>query len=240
MAFPSPTRSFTPTRTLSVLLALGVAVSLAACDSGTVETKPTATAEAPEPSATAETPTAQRPALTELVLTTEGLGDLVFGQQPPAGDPASELVSFDADACAGTGAAEDGLWVTNYPNVDEGFGPEPPFAVQVDEKGLRRIDVNSAHIITADGLGVGSSIDAVLGTYPGGPDEVLTQSDISEVYVFMGEKGKLLFEVAKEDSTGYWDAATVGTVVFLSAVSIDTPAFAKAASDNVIGVCNLS
>ena len=226
-----------PKRALALVLALGVAASLAACAPEKEEAAPSATPTV-EPTETAAPPTAQRPRLAELVLTTEGLGDLQFGAAPPTEDPATALASYDDDACVGTGTTYPGLWTANYPDIDEGDGPRAPFAIQVTDDLITRIDVNTSGIITEDGLGIGSSLDAVLGTYPGGPDEVINSSDVSEVYVFTGTAGKLLFEVAKGDMAGYWEDDVVGTVVYLSAVSIDTAAFAKAGTDNTIGVCN--
>lgn len=233
-------------RHLSALLVLGIgAFALTACT-------PEAPAPAPSSSETAEpspspsaTETATRPAITQLVLTTEGLGtggpgDLVFGAAPPATSPGADLVIYDDDACADTGLPDPGLWLSTYPEVDEGFGPLRPFSIGVTGDLLTRIDIHSESIITDEGLALGSSLDAVLGTYPGGPDEVYNHADVSDVYVFMGEKGKLMFEVAVDRIPGYWSADQLDTVVFLSAVSIDTPAYGVAASDNIVGVCNVA
>lgn len=236
----------TRTSRLSTLVVLGVAtLALSACTPDAPAPAPSVSASAepsPSPSAT-EAPS--RPALTDLVLTTEGLGsggpgDLVFGAAPSVDTPTSDLVVYDADACAGSGLPDPALWLANYPSVDEGFGPQAPFAVGVEGGLVSRIDVYSATIITDEGLAVGSSLDAVLGIYTGGPDEVVNHADVTDVYVFLGEKGKLMFEVAVDRIPGYWGAEQLNTVVFLSAVSIDTPAYGVAASDNVIGVCNLS
>lgn len=231
-------------RQLSILIALGVAaLSLTACtpETPTPSSSPSDTAE-PTPSASAEE-TGTRPSLTDLVLTTEGLGsgapgDLEFGSAPPVSDPSTDLVTLDPDAC--TELPDPALWLANYPETDDGFGPQRPFAIAVKDNKLTRIDIHDVNIITDEGLAIGSSLDAVLGTYPGGPDEVYNHADVSDVYVFMGTKGKLMFEVAVDRIPGYWDATALNTVVFLSAVSIDTPTYGVAASDNGIGSCNIA
>ena len=235
-------------RHLIALVALGVAaLALSGCTPDTPKPAPSASASgepSPSPSASA-VETGTRPNVTQLVLTTEGLGsgepgDLVFGAAPPADDPSTDLVIYDADACAGTEAPTPDLWLANYPELDEGFGPQRPFSIAVKDGLLTRIDINTENIITDEGLVLGSSLDAVLGTYPGGPDEVVNHADVSDVYVFMGEKGKLMFEIAVDRIPGYWAADQLNTVVFLSAVSIDTPAYGVAASDNVVGTCSVA
>jgi len=238
--------SLNRTRQFSALLVLGIgAFALSACTPAAPGPAPSSLPSA-EPSPSSSAPAAgSRPPLTDLVLTTEGLGsggpgDLVFGATPPTTNPATDLVTFDPDACAGTGVPDPSLWLANYPQADEGFGPEAPFAIAAKNNLLTRIDINSTHIITDEGLALGSSLDAVLGTYPGGPDEVVNHADVSDVYVFMGEKGKLMFEIAVDRLPDYWEADAINTVVFLSAVSIDTPAYGVAATDNTVGVCNVA
>ena len=234
-------------RHLSALVLLGAAAfALTACASEEPAPAPSAseTAEpSPSPSATVET--GSRPSVTDLVLTTEGLGsgdqeDLVLGATPNADSPATNLAIYDPDACADTGLPDPGLWLANYPEADEGDGPRRPFSLGLTGDLLTRIDINTENIITDEGLALGSSLDAVLGTYPGGPDEVYNHADVSDVYVFMGTKGKLMFEIAVDRIPGYWEADQLDTVVFLSAVSIDTPAYGVAASDNTVGVCNVA
>ena len=231
----------TLSRPLSVLAVLGIAaVVLSGCASETPALQPvdqqTAT---PTPTPTTA-PRDLKPSIEDLVLSTEGLGELHFGEAPPEKNPTTDLVTHSPDACVGTGAPTPDLWIANYPETDEGFGPQAPFAISVKDNVLARIDVNTSDIITDQGLALGSSLDAVLGTYPGGPDEVINHADVSDVYVFLGTTGKLMFEVAVDRIPGYWDAAALDTVVHLSAITIDDPAFGVAATDNTIGICNNS
>jgi len=231
----------TPSRPLSVVLALGIAaLVLSGCATDTPELVPVETPSVtPEPTTTTP-PVGSKPVAADLVLTTEGLGELHLGEAPPTSNPSTDLVTYSPDACAGTGSPTADLWIANFPEVDEGFGPQAPFAIQVTGDVLTRVDVNSSEIITDQGLSLGSSLDAVLGTYPGGPDEVVNHADVSDVYVFLGTTGKLMFEVAVDRIPGYWDAAALNTVVHLSSISIDLPAYGVAATDNTIGICNVA
>lgn len=235
------------TRHLTALVVLGVAAfALTACTADAPAPVPSASVTSePSPSPSAEAETGSPPRITDLVLTTEGIGtgdenDLVFGATPSTSSPATDLVIVDPDACADTDLPDPSLWLANYPESDDGLGPQRPFSVGVKDDLLTRIDINSENIITDEGLALGSSLDAVLGTYPGGPDEVYNHADVSDVYIFMGEKGKLMFEVAVDRIPGYWAADQLDTVVFLRAVSIDTPAFGVAATDNIVGICNVA
>ena len=196
------------------------------------ETSPTPTATetvAPDPS---------KPAVGDLTLSTEGLGELQFGSTPPSDNPAVNLLTFDDDACAAEGLP--GIWKATYPDIDEGYGPVAPFAAQVKDNGITRIDVNTAQIFTDTGIHIGSSLDEVLGVYSGGPDQVLNHADVSDVYVIKGTKGQLQFEVAVDRIPDYWDSSVIDTVVFLSAIDITSEPFGVAATDNAIGVCNVS
>jgi hypothetical protein len=190
------------------------------------------------PSATASsTPDPAKPEIGELTLTTEGMGELQFGSPPPSDNPAVNLVTFHSDACAAQGLP--GIWTANYPDINEGSAPQAPFAVQVTDDAVTRIDVNSTDIYTDTGIHIGSSLDEVLGVYSGGPDAVINHADVSDVYVIKGTKGQLQFEVAVDRIPGYWATAALDTVVYLSAIDIDSDPFGVAATDNTIGVCNI-
>ena len=194
------------------------------------ETSPTPTAtetSAPDPT---------KPKLGDLTLSTEGLGELQFGSTPPSNNPAVNLLTFDDDACEAEGLP--GIWKATYPDFDEGFGPMAPYAVQVKDDGVTRIDVNTAQIFTDTGIHIGSSLDEVLGVYSGGPDEVINHADVSDVYVIKGTKGQLQFEVAVDRIPDYWDPSVIDTVVFLSAIDITSEPFGVAATDNAIGTCS--
>lgn len=189
----------------------------------------------PTPTATETTPPdASKPALGDLVLTTEGLDSLAIGAAPATG--ADALVAFDSEACAAEGLP--GLWLPTYPDIDEGYGPQAPFAIALTGSSVTRIDITTEQIYTDLGIHLGSSLDEVLGVYPGGPDQVVNHADVSDVYVIKGTKGQLQFEVAVDRFPDYWEADVINTVVFLSVISIDQEPYGVAASDNSVGVCS--
>jgi len=211
---------------------------LAGCDSTAGDGPSSAPTETPVETETATAPDPSKPLLEELILSTEGLGELKIGLQPPTDNPAVNLVAFNASACEAEGLP--GIWQSTYPNIDEGFGPQAPFAITTTGEVVDRIDVNSSEIYTDTGIHVGSSLDEVLGVYSGGPDQVVNHADVSDVYVIKGTNGQLQFEVAVDRIPDYWDASAIDTVVFLSAISINAEPFGVAATDNAIGVCNVS
>jgi hypothetical protein len=218
-----------------IALAAVAAFALTGCDPDSGKPLPSGSATGPVESST-PSPTPALPELGSLVLTTEGLGELAIGSTPPSDNPDTNLVSFDASACPA--APEPGLWTANYPDIDEGFGPQAPFAIAVSpEEALTRIDIHSSEIYTDLGLHLGSSLDEVLGVYPGGPDAVINHADVSDVYVFKGTKGQLQFEVAVDRVPDYWDPSAIDTVVFMDAIDISLEPFGVAATDNVVGVC---
>jgi hypothetical protein len=223
-------------RGLSVIALVATAgLLLAGCDQQNAAPPVETESATPTPTETVA-PDPAKPLLEELTLTTEGLGELQFGSTPPADNPAVNLVQFDADACEAEGLP--GLWKSTYPDIDEGYGPLAPFAVQVDGDALTRIDLNTAQIFTDTGIHIGSSIHEVLGVYSGGPDQVVNHADVSDVYVIKGTKGQLQFEIAVDRIPDYWDPSVIDTVVFLSAIDITTEPYGVAATDNAIGVCN--
>ena len=233
----------TPTRRTSLVVIIAAAsLLLAGCTPGG-KAVPSHSATEPSPTPTVSGPPSdERPPLSALVLTTEGLGTLKLGQTPLSTTDGVDMASFKADACAAQGLP--GIWLSNYPDVDSGDGPIAPFAIDTADHSatgvLNRIDVNTPDIATDTGIALGSSLDAVLGVYPGGPDVVVNHADVSDVYVFKGVKGQLQFEVAVDRIPDYWAPAALNTVVFMSAIGIDVEPYGVAASDNTIGVCNNS
>ena len=226
-------------RGLSVLAVVAVsAVLLTGCDQFD-ETGPTAApSESPTATETAEAPDPSKPKLEDLTLSTEGLGELKIGLTPPSDNPAVNLVTFDANACKAEGLP--GIWTATYPDIDEGYGSLAPFAISTNGDAVNRIDVNTTQIFTDTGIHIGSSLDEVLGVYSGGPDQVVNHADVSDVYVIKGTNGQLQFEVAVDRIPDYWDASVIDTVVFLSVIDINAEPFGVAATDNTIGLCNVS
>ena len=226
-------------RGLSVVAIVGIsALLLTGCDQGGDTGPAAAPSESPTPTETAAAPDPSKPLLEDLTLTTEGLGELKIGLTPPSDNPKVNLAVYDENACKAEGLP--GIRKATYPDIDEGFGPLAPFAIQTNGDALRRIDINTAKIFTDTGIHIGSSLDEVLGVYSGGPDQVVNHADVSDVYVIKGTNGQLQFEVAVDRIPDYWDDAVLNTVVFLSAIDINAEPFGVAATDNTIGVCNVS
>jgi hypothetical protein len=226
-----------PAAIAAVILAFG----LTACDPVPPAPTPSATVEV-TPTPTQE-PVAEQADLSELVLSTEGLGDggpadIMIGQAPVSTGAVTDLLTYSADECAAETPKNPGLWISTYDDIDEGDGARAPFAVFVKDDIVQYVAVNTTQITTADGLGLGSSLDAVLGVYTGGPDAVIDHADISEVYVINGTAGKILFEVAIDGIAGYWPAEKVNTVVGLYVFPIDAEAYGLAGTDAVFGVCS--
>jgi len=224
-------------RGLAIASVVGVAGLLfTGCDQFDEPAPTAAPIETSTPTETAEVPDPAKPLLEELTLSTEGLGELQIGSLPPTDNPALNLAIFDDDACEAEGLP--GIWKATYPDIDEGYGPLAPFAIETTVDAITRIDVNTTEIFTDTGIHIGSSLDEVLGVYSGGPDQVVNHADVSDVYVIKGTDGQLQFEVAVDRIPDYWDASVIDTVVFLSTIDIDDEPFGVAATDNGIGVCS--
>lgn len=189
---------------------------------------PSPTSAAPDETAAPE-PT--RPALEELALGPDGFEQLPLGEAP-ATDPELALVSYDAAACDGTG-----VWNADpsYPATGEFYGPGTAFTVTDFGTGsITRIDLNSADIPTDEGVRFGSTRADVEAAYP---DATVDDQGLTDVYVVSGAVGTLQIEVAKDESTGYWEADRVDTVQYIHASTTDQGVFSVAASGNVLGVC---
>jgi hypothetical protein len=235
----------TLSRTIPIVVAaVSIALTLTACDPSAPAPTPSATV--PVESATpTPTPVAEQPELNSLIVSTEGLGDggpgdLFVGQAPVSNGDATDLVTFSADECAAEFPDDPGLWVSTYDDIDNGDGLQAPFAIFVKDETIQYLSVNTPEITTVDGLGMGSSLDAILGTYSGGPDAVVDHADISQVYVINGTNGKLLFEVAIDGIKGYWPADQLNTVIGLYVIPIDAEVYGLAGGDAAFGVCNNS
>jgi hypothetical protein len=221
---------------------VALALILTACTSPAPVAPTPSVTPVDTPTATAA-PTPELPDLSELVLSPDGLGDggasdILIGEAPVSTGAVTDLLTYSADECAAETPKDPGLWISTYDDVDEGDGPVAPFAVSVADGIVQYLAVNTNQITTVDGLGLGSSLDALLGIYTGGPDEVVDHADVSQVYVINGTVGKLLFEVAIDGVDGYWPADKLNTVVGLYVFPIDAEAYGLAGTDAVFGVCN--
>lgn len=220
-----------------------VAVLLTGCFPNDPAPTPTPTEAVATPTAI-PTPEPTKPEMSQLVLSADGLGPLLLGQAPPVTSPDLDILVFDDDFCVGEegpdGEVPPGLWVTNYPEVSDGFygNPGRAFSVQVLDGLVERIDVKSAQIVTPEGIRIGSSAAEVVAAYP---DALSPTWDggVTDLYVVEGSAGRLLIEVSTDDRIAdYWNSDQVDRVLQISAWSRDIDPRGVAGSDNTVGNCS--
>lgn len=194
----------------AVLVAV-LALSLAACaqEAPPVEVAEPAPIETPVETPTpTPTPEPTQPAIGEITISTEGFGYLVPGQPVADVDPAIALVVFDEEACKGLGGYERDFarWVPNYPEGDEAFYIYTHSGKRDGE--ILRIVIRTPNITTAESVGVGSSREELLASYP---DARIVPKNGFEIIAVDGTAGKILFEI-QDDADGS-DAVDFVTIV---------------------------
>lgn len=197
------------------------------------------------PSASAtSTPTPTKPALSDLVLTADGLGDIAINAPVP---PTTLLASLNPTACVSseTGVAagdpDAGAWLANYPRATTEAGTQDVFVLEthngVPANPVDVIWVWAPGIHTDAGIQVGSTLSDVQAAYP--HPTSLQHGAVSDVYVVTGTVGKLDIEVARSDSSdaGYWTADQAGKVLWMGALGPGMPPGPIAASDGGPSSC---
>lgn len=174
-------------RIASVLGATVLIATLAACaaEAAPEPSSPPVATSTPTP---APTPTPTLPALTELVVTADGLGPILIGAEPEGYDVSDPLVF--TSLCTGF---PEGLWMANYPR-DNTNNTRTPFAVNVTDGVIKSIEVHSGALVTAEGVHIGTSRGELLAAFPGGFDEVIDDR-ASDLFVVHGSSSNLMFEV---------------------------------------------
>lgn len=181
------------------------------------------------------------PAVEDLVLRPDGIGDLVIGTAEGIGDEPDDMIRFEDDYCVGTrgegfppaGSPEADAWVL----VDEyRVGETFAFGSAVVDGLLVAVQVGlSSAVRTEAGIGLASTRVEVLEAYPGA--SLVLAGPITDVYEVVGH-GRLLIEVTR---AGELIDATSGPgpdeVVALHAVAVDAEPFAVWGSDYVMFPC---
>lgn len=247
------TRSLSAARFVIAASVLSLTV-LAGCTPTPAASPSASPSIVPEASASAEPEAPSRPALSELVLSSEGLGPLLLGVTPET-DPALRIVQFDPIACtdAVTGygmgiVAGDplaGAWLVDpvyeLPPAPDSSGQ--PFGVNVDDSAgnaLVRIDLYTNDIPTDGGVRIGDDRADVLA---GHPSAALVSSGLTDIYVETGTNGILQIEVASRatpEQDAYWASVSIpdGEVLYIHAVETSIGVFSVAGSGNIAGGCN--
>jgi hypothetical protein len=216
------------------LIAAGVVLVLSGCAGPTPG--PTAAPDPVETATPTPTPDPVPPLLEELVLTTEGLGTLVFGTVADS-DPATRMIYLDPEACVFEGGPAPGdpgaaSWV---PIDAYGASGDQTFGVNVQADGtVDRVDLFNGTIPTDRGVRIGDSRADALAAYP---DAEISHEWATDVLVLPGVAGNIHIEIAHNDSVGYWQPDQVDRVLFIRGVEATSPGFSVAGSDNVAGGC---
>ena len=128
-----------------------------------------------------------------------------MGEAPVVSDPALDILIYDEDHCqefVDDGRLDDaGKWIANYEPALSGASFEP-FSVWVKNDIVSIIAIGSREILTAEGLGLGSSRADVVAAYP---DAEITHGFGTDIYVVESEYARLVFEVGTEQITGSVD-----------------------------------
>lgn len=141
----------------------------------------TATASATAPSA----PPAAPPALEDLVLTSEGLGTIRFGDDPADYDPRSAMLVAERVDC--DRAWEGLLWYPVYPDHPFGVG------ISTEPREIYSITVMTDAISTEEGLRIGATFAEAKALYP--EAALQSRSGKLERYVIDREPADLFFIV---------------------------------------------
>jgi len=211
-----------------VLLAL-----LTGCGGGAPGASPTPSESASASPTSTPTPDPTAPAAADLVLTTTGLGTLVFAQAPST-EPTVQMVAIDTAACIEFGAAPGTPDATRWRPI-AAYGDL--FGVSVVDGVLNRIDIFSDAIPTDAGIRIGSPAADVAAAYP---SATVTSRDLTDIVVVADAHGTLMIEIARERGlfdTAYWAPDQVDRVIYLRGTVAGEAPYTVAASENIAGGC---
>jgi hypothetical protein len=194
-------------RRCRLAVVLAATFALTGCIGGADEREP----PAPTPSASdAQVPS--KPDYDDLVVSPAGLGSLRVGA--PA--RSSGMIAYVPDYCStieGEGRSSEGRWQNTYVPRDE----PRPFGVDVRDGRIVRIDILDPSLRTAEGIGLGTTVEKLLTTYPS--VRAGSASPLGDLYHLRTGDGTLVFEVATNLIEDYYEDDVVGTVIFFRVVA---------------------
>ena len=232
------------------VLAAAIVVALAGCapphGHGGSSGHPSSHSAAPT---TTPTPAATRPALTDLVLSTTGLGPIHLGAPVPATLAPLAIVTWDPTKCVSAelgiaaGDPNAGAWATTYPDATGPIGiAVAPFVITTEgltqTGNVRVVWVWTDGVHTAPGIRVGSTLAQLHTAYPAFSRTI--NGGVSDVYVIDAATGSLSFEVSRQDSSSgsdYWPADQVDKVQWMGATAHGSDVGPIAASDGGPSPC---
>lgn len=207
----------------------------------TVDPTPEPTEEpAPEPEEPTEPPPEDdgRPELADLVVSPAGLGPLEIGV-PPEDNPGSEMIVWDPEACADLVPAGEpaGRWTADGYPEDESYSGDlvVPFRLLADDDGVHWIDVLGATPRTAEGTGIGTTVEEMQAAH--GDLQGPFDGPVSRVWWVEGEAGTLVLET-QGDADGLRPAGTPESVILVRVLAAgNDPQFATANTGHVADSC---
>ncbi len=215
-----------------------LALVLAGCAVESPETADRATATAATPTAT---PSAtEPPALATVFISPNGLGPLTIGSAAPTVPAPTDMIVFNATACADSTTGEDwgvadddpaaARWQPNY--------PDEPFGVYVNDGRVHSLQFFRSTLTTEEGIGGESSRAEVLAAYPEITVDTSVQTFASDVYVLPGDVGMLVIEVRRQPAgQSYWESADIDRVLVLTVQPLGAQPFAIAGTDAIFNSC---